>query len=1235
MKRNIRLMVAVALLGLLTGIIFGSVNLAQESIDEDLREAACQIYHLVVDEGRVRDCAGDDCQVIGGLVSTESFCIRGISQDAPDWAIVDLEPTNPDSLIGFVNLDIISPGAVGRDTSIYSYCDRWQVAASEVVVRECAEITCAALGGLNAGEQLCSTGYSGDYVDWVLISDSTDQDQWVDSSFLIEAEGDENCDAWSVTDSSATALECPDINCAVARNLTLGEQVCVIGEDSDDLEWISIDFFGVNGWLHTGSLQKMEDTEEITPEATALLSASPSPMPTATIQNVATQNLAPTSVSEQRQQCYYYTVNVQSANIRSRPTTDSTPLTTEPRNTRICVVGVVPYLENDWFVVDLNPAGSTPSAGFMHQSLLLPVSESIPISDSVQPQNINLEPTMILTADSAQGMIICPPQDDYDRAPFDTTSSETQLVLTPTPYPSDYCITATPTPLLTPPPTQVASQVLLSQDITLSTLGVRNNIELQSPQGSSQFRFFIPDDWYPIGSNILYLNLGYLESYSSEVLGDRPAPATTVDIRLDDVLISSVILTSDDVGVQTLAIPLPANILIDPERRTHRIELSLEARDHCDLNVSSQVFGYSDQSFIHFEYNEFLPRLDLGRYPSPFYNNHPLSEIESVILVLPSDFGDEDLRAAASISAGSGLLTENDLQIYVSTADALTEQERQSSHLILIGRLGTNSLTDSLYNADLLPTKFDTINGLNFRGVSLDEDDGVIQLIEHPENDKRVIMVVTGQTELAIEKAGQALAGQPSVMGLGGTLAIISEVQPLIHLLDDGSVATRMTFADLGFDEDIVVNGIGTQIVEVDFNFPLGSLLDDGAYVDVLFNNSAVLEGSQSTFTLLVNDIPIASSVLNIRDTSGTQGLRQIRAAIPGSVVQPGTENTLSLAMNTQENWDCNPPGRAAAWFTVSNQSEIYLPRISLPSQLFNPLVAQFPVPFNTMPNLSDVWISLPSNPSLADITQAMQIISDLGAATGNGEGLIPNISIGNLPGDADLGNYHYIIIGRPATNPVFARINDYLPQPFMEDTNELQQVLDDVTYRLLPGFEIGILESLHSPWAEDKMIMVVTGTSDLAQANAASALSGSRFSRSELAGNVVFVAGNTVSAVDTSNIHDVLDILEAVSGVLENEAEPVAATPTTTPFSVVTVTANPMLVPTVTMPPVSAVIVGTTSTPIPPTPIPTFAPLTAEEFNEVDEDPPTWANLLIMITLGSLAAAMGYGLFRLVRSKD
>lgn len=1318
---------------------------------------ACQTYHLNVNSAVVRERASGTSSVIGGLTRSEIVCVVGIATANGGWYQVDLNPSGDAPILGYVSQEVIAAGP--PTTNAARLCDAYSVISQTAAVRSCATTECNAIQELKLNDQICATGYVGNYVTWIQVDNGAGTTGWLDIKDLIGDTGDIACEGWIVNVADADLYSAPDVKTRSVGNLVQGTKVCQLGEQEQSADWIRINVSGKEGfvisdlispivqsdveaaptgtatefvepilfasenknvraeastsaalvgvlargeqvsvvaitadgwyqiqlsngaigWVSQASVEVRGNTTliatpdtqtvaqvaseipaqpSLTPTTPNLVTATPT-QPQATIAAnttvIPTETVAATTAntniaagSTALPACSYYTVVVDSAMVRGTPSTSGTPVTTLRRDTSVCVRGVVPFLENEWFQVDLNPNGSASTVAFMFQPLLAPMTAATPTTIE-SGSLVSAAGTAVATADVSGTVIaaagtatpitvngatatslICPPPNSQTTGANSFATADPAAIALVT-----NCVTVTPTPLASAQPTAFASTAILAQDVPLSALRIRD-LELQSPQGAASVSIRIPDDWSVTGTNILYLNMEYFESINPDTasIADFANPITELTVRLDGTVVSTVSLTKANVGIQTLQIALPAEILNNATRRNHTLELELDARDHCRNRLDSKVFIRADQSFIHYEYQEFLPLLDLARYPRPFYNNRQfVAEQESVWIVMPPNPSSATLNSVASIATGLGRLTGSDILIRVTTQDKLTEADRQGNHLILVGKPEDHPLIASLFSNSSLQTTRAAEGSLSFRGTALGIDDGIIDLIPHPENPKRAVMVVSGQSDEALRKAGQSLGGPPSLLGIGGSLAILTETRETFYT-SGTAIGSTLKFSQLGATEDVVLSGIGTQIFDVTFNIPFGTRLTNDAYVEVLYNNAQTLAIANSNFSVLMNEVPIGSVNLGVVDPNLTTtpspvaGYKVLRIPIPSTSVQVGTSNTLSLQLDINNDFNCEPPNRSATWFTISKDSTLYLPREIQDPATYVPLVGLFPSPFNSLPNLNNVWVSLPAEPTQVEWEAGIKVLSRLGSDT-FGEGFIPKLSTGAIPSGEDLSLYHFIVIGRPTTNEFLNQLNPALPQPFVQGTDSIQQRIDDVSYLLAPGFDVGILQIMRSPFQQNNVILVLTGTSPIGEEFASTALLSQRFANSELLGNIVFANLNSVTAVDTRLI---TDVEEYISTIPEMATEG-AIVATDQPVLLVTVTAGPTASPTLTRTPVVGGPLGGLATltiaPTVTTPIPTFEPVALDTIQPDEVTTPSWLIGLLVVTLVLVALMILYAFIR------
>jgi hypothetical protein len=807
--------------------------------------------------------------------------------------------------------------------------------------------------------------------------------------------------------------------------------------------------------------------------------------------------------------------------------------------------------------------------------------------------------------------------------------------LSPTVQTSVGTAAATPFAISTAP--TVAPQAvipLLAQEVTLASLSIRN-IQLISPISSVQIPFRVPDNWQIDGTTYLSLNAQFFRN------GISIQSSTSIQISIDGVLVSVFALSQQGNGNQIIKVVLPNDVLTNLAQRTHTLQILLDAHDDCVANQEIRVFIRTDMSFLHYEYREATPVHDLAQYPRPFFNNPVAGQVESAVIVLPAKYTMTDLQAATSLTAGLGLLTGNNLQIRTVTADTLSDLDQKTGNLLLIGKTGDNAVLGALYRANLFPTQLDASGSLTIHGQPIADTDGVLQIIANPQNAMRSILALTSKTPDGLRKAALALAGPTPAIGLSGSLALVSDVRVSPPHTPPSS---QVTLASLGYS-DVSVSGVGTHATEIRFVQPAGTVITNGAYLDLEFDFSEILRNAQTTLSIALNDKPIDSISLGTAPDpnipllpSATPLLHSnhLRAAIPPLSVRSGENNVLTIILDVQGNWKCYPPSPSVTWLSVRSTSLINLPRqeIDLSGTQFQ--VSDFPVPFSGTRNLQDTLVVLPDVPSITEIDQMMRLMARLGSETPNGSVFQPRISMGKLPDGINLSDYHLIVIGLPSTNSFLTQLANNLPQPFVTGSNDLQHLVDNAIYRLPPKFNIGVLQAFKSPWSPSHNVLVITGTSATGQDLAMNVLISGQYARSDLQGNVVYAVANAVAPINTFNPSDAGVLSTDIPNLETQSAQ--TGTPSTPQFSnTVTLGATITPLPTRTTTPMLSPTPLYTETPMATvmTAIPTFVPLPPSALAPEATKQPIWVIGLVILTVVVIVATILFTVISFIRRRN
>jgi hypothetical protein len=345
------------------------------------------------------------------------------------------------------------------------------------------------------------------------------------------------------------------------------------------------------------------------------------------------------------------------------------------------------------------------------------------------------------------------------------------------------------------------------------------------------------------------------------------------------------------------------------------------------------------------------------------------------------------------------------------------------------------------------------------------EHDGVVQEIVSPWDQRRAILIVTGLSDRAVAKASRAMSSRKRVPGLEGSFAMVQET----HFLTEPPAepqGTDLTFADLGYGDRTLT---GTS-QETSYYFKLpGDRQLESAYLELHFAHSQLVRYEGSFLSVVFNNTPIATIALS--DETASNG--HLQAELPPSQTKLGQMNRISIQSTLPPIDVCAGP---ASWLFISSESRLHLDHKEQDAPGLD--LGFYPHPFSQRSDLGDVLFVLPSEPQPEEWEEALQLATALGRAAG-GPNFAPAVAVGDTWPEVQMGDYHFIVLGRPSRNPVLRQVNDQLPQPFLLDSDIIDQQLNEVVLRLPSGVSLGYVQLMPSPWNEERAFLAVTGTTD------------------------------------------------------------------------------------------------------------------------------------------------------------
>ena len=641
--------------------------------------------------------------------------------------------------------------------------------------------------------------------------------------------------------------------------------------------------------------------------------------------------------------------------------------------------------------------------------------------------------------------------------------------------------------------------------LTFAMLG-QTDILMRGPFATTNLRFGLPVNWaFQEGASLQLILTSSLVTDAASPVSEGQSIGASMTVTLNKKLIATIPLVAGTNVAYEVRIQQDALIPTLNDGRQD-LELFLDASTDCDNNNrlhQTSVMISSGSQFI-LPYIEQTPVVDLKQLPRPIFQRDSVYPVNAIMIV-PDQPSAQEMQAALIVAASFGRSTDGKLPFSLLNSSGVTEEILNTSNLIFLGKASTLS---QLHNVDL-PAPLSN-NAFNSQGIQA--DDGIMQIAVSPWNNGRSILVVSGNTDSAVVKAAQALSYGNIQTVENSNLAIVTNVAPpsIADQSTDPAALTQATrtFKDLGYDV-ATITGAGKGDVIVDFYVAPGLVASDDSYLDLKFNNSALLDFGRSGLTVFLNGKLIGG--LRLSDETAATVTQRIN--ISPSLVLPGS-NQLRIQANLAALTQCSLADITNLWVSIFPESSLHLPlgqAVIDSSNVQN--LSVYPYPFINIPTLSNTAFILGKNdPSSWAVAsqiaygfgnQSSGSIFDLAVAY---DGAVPD----EIRNDRDL-----IVVGLPKDLKFISELKDSLPAPFEAGQNLPVVKNQQVAYRFSPGASLGYLELLAAPWNPSRTILAVVGSTRDGIQMAGNALTDPAL-RNRLGGNFALVNADNISVMDT-----------------------------------------------------------------------------------------------------------------------
>jgi cellulose synthase operon protein B len=622
---------------------------------------------------------------------------------------------------------------------------------------------------------------------------------------------------------------------------------------------------------------------------------------------------------------------------------------------------------------------------------------------------------------------------------------------------------------------------------------------LIGPYDSAFFGFGLPPDWVLSPGSKLNLDLAlFLEDGRDPTLQEqKDFFAGTLEVSYNGAVIDTILLNAN--GEQSYEISIPEAALESPnDDNRQTLFFFLVSEGDCTYDRQTSLVIRQTSSLV-LPHQTIVPDIDLTKLPLPIFQTASIMP-DQAVLVVPDQPTEAELQAAFAVSAGFGRLSGGNLQLSLTTVSQLDPVVRDNSHLIFVGKGAGLPLLGQV----ALPAP---LGGTEFSASGAQADDGIVQMANSPWNQSKAVLVVSGNSDLAVVKAGQALSSGSIFSGDPGNIALVSGIQPAEVAY---STAANRTFTDLGY-EDIVITRVGVIRESFNFYIPPGQVVTGNASLELHFSHSSILNYERSGLVVDINGDLIGS----VRFSDDTAQDNTQRFRIPASSVLPGN-NVLNIRADLIPVDVCSSLLLNNLWMSIRADSILRIPLSTAgPSDQARIIDLEVYPELLQLSPAEDSFVFVIPQSDVNAWNMASSIAFNLGDELSWSIAEHQVVYVNNLSPEIRQQR-DLVLIGRPSSLPLIGELNGVLPGSFSGD--ELSSQPMQVNFRVPPGGSVGYLELVDSPFGTDHAILAVLGNNDQGLVWAGNALTDPGL-QGDLVGDFAIANEDQVFAVDSRGI--------------------------------------------------------------------------------------------------------------------
>jgi hypothetical protein len=622
---------------------------------------------------------------------------------------------------------------------------------------------------------------------------------------------------------------------------------------------------------------------------------------------------------------------------------------------------------------------------------------------------------------------------------------------------------------------------------------VGNRLRLESIYDETRLWFTRPRNWK---TESVKVQLRY--RHSPALYASR----SNLTVLINGTSIGSVPLNQPEGKIASAIFDVPARLIQDYN------ELTVAAlqnnsptctQDPYDPSLWSEILP---DSKILFNVQPQPVPLNFERYPYPLFDTLSL-EANQIAYLLPQATDETWLTSTTRLQASLGQIAqyrELDTRL-IESLDQVKDPER----LVIIG---TPTAQPSL--ADLkLPLSLKNKQLLDSKQAVIPNDVGV--LLMTTVNGKTPVLVATGNSDQAVEKAVQFLVQAPDRQLATGSVILVNQLDqvptpPVREWRGYLPVADQFKLSDLhSFDDkpygDVSVRGSHSPALEFDFRSLPDDRLLPGSSMTLRYSYSPQINPLTSQVEVQLDGVPLAGARLTSVNGANNQS---VRIDLPAEGVKPNSKMQVNFRLDPRERRSCSRVTDQQLWgkiladtsFNLKREHVVRLPDLKL---------LQSGYPFNSPQDLSATAIVLPNQPKPADLLLLLETGERLGRLSRFDSVKLTVFRADRLP-ETERQSKHLIAIGTQSRFP--------LPEAYQAENLALQRS----SGRQWQGSQVqtspdteGVVKAIFSPWNRDRVLLALTSQTDAGLEQVRDLISQDGLF-SQLEGDTVLISANTTN---------------------------------------------------------------------------------------------------------------------------